>query len=166
LVEDSHWADFEAKQNKIEAEKLRLERTFLKPSEEHNALLRELGSAEIKDGLSLAQLLRRPEISYESVTQNGFGPQEKLEPSLTQRVEVEVKFAGYLKRQEEEIRRLSRMESQRIPEDFDYLSIDALSVEVRQRLDSVRPETLGQASRISGVTPAALSLLAIHLKRV
>ena len=84
---------------------------------------------------------------------------------MSSRVEVELKFSGYLKRQDEEIARLKRMESVNIPEDFSFSEIEGLSVEVKERLNMVRPKTLGQASRVSGVTPAAVSLVGIHLKR-
>ncbi|MCB0324446.1 MAG: tRNA uridine-5-carboxymethylaminomethyl(34) synthesis enzyme MnmG, partial [Bdellovibrionales bacterium] len=164
LVDDSDWAAYEARQERIERERKRLETTFLKPTAAHNSWLRSLGSAEIEDGLGLAALLRRPEITYDLLAE-AFPPPDALAESESRRVEVEVKFDGYLKRQEQDIERLKRMEHVLIPTSFEFEGIAGLSVEVRQRLSETRPTTLGQASRVSGVTPAAVSLLAIHLRR-
>lgn len=165
LVPDADWEAFDRRQEVIEKEKQRLERTFIKPIDAHNSWLRSLNSSEVKDGLALSQLLRRPEVSYADVAESLFAPEEKIDGVLASRIEVEVKFAGYLKRQNEEIERMRRMERERIPLSLDYRKVTGLSVEVTERLSSARPETMGQASRISGVTPAALSLLAIHVKR-
>jgi tRNA uridine 5-carboxymethylaminomethyl modification enzyme len=165
LVDDASWREFEARQERLSKEIRRLDLTFLKPTEETNSWLQGLASAKIEDGLSLAQLLRRPEVQYSDVVER-YEAEVELSVLEERRVETEVKFSGYLKRQEQDIRRLKKMEQTKIPEDFPYSLIDALSVEVRERLTNVRPSTLGQASRISGVTPAALSLLSVHLKRV
>lgn len=165
LVDELSWREFNERQERIETEKLRLERTFLKPITEHNNWLQSIGSAEIEDGLALAQLLRRPETSYSQIEQSQFAPEELLSVSESLRVEVELKFAGYLKRQEDEIERVKKMEEQKIPKNMDFNAIVGLSIEVKQRLNQVRPDTLGQASRVSGITPAAISLLAVHMKR-
>jgi tRNA uridine 5-carboxymethylaminomethyl modification enzyme len=165
LVSDESWATFEQRQEVIEREKNRLERTFIKPIDTHNEWLRGLGSSEVKDGLALSQLLRRPEVKYSDIAGSMFAPDEVIDDVLSSRIEVEVKFAGYLKRQDEEIERMRRMERERIPDTLDYSSVTGLSIEVKERLSTARPDTMGQASRISGVTPAALSLLAIHVKR-
>lgn len=164
LVDDSQWASFDKRMERIEAEKKRLDGLVLKPNDEHNQWLRSLNSSEISDGLSLGNLLKRPEMSYQSILAK-FPPEEPLVAREAQRVETELKFSGYLKRQEEQIRRLKKMEDASIPLDFDYADLRGLSVEVRQRLSELRPKTLGQASRISGVTPAAVSLLAIYLRK-
>ncbi len=164
LVSDEQWEVFEQRQKRISTERRRLEKTFIKPTEEQNAWLRKHGSAEIDDGISLAVLLRRPEMNRKLLVES-FPPEEELNAHEAERVEVEIKFAGYLRRQEQEILKLKKMEDTKIPSDFSFLAIEGLSVEVKQRLSESAPSTLGQASRIPGVTPAALSLLSIHLKR-
>lgn len=164
LVPDADWAVFEVRMERIETEKKRLEKTVLKPTRETNDWLGALGTATIDDGLALEALLRRPEVRYEAVCAQ-YPPSEMLDSKERQRVETEVKFSGYLKRQNEEIARMKRMEGVAIPEDFAFRDISALSAEIRERLEEVRPRTLGQASRIYGVTPAAMSVLAIHLRR-
>jgi tRNA uridine 5-carboxymethylaminomethyl modification enzyme len=120
---------------------------------------------------ALADLLRRPSVSYESLmTLQGidgqvFSSLDALDPTVKEQVEIQVKYAGYIDRQAKEVGRHEHYESLTLPADFDYLSVKALSMEVRQKLNGHRPETLGQASRISGVTPAAISLLLVHLKK-
>ena len=166
LVDDANWSRFEERQNIIENEKKRLSKTFVKPNEEHGNWLSSIGTSKVKDGLSLANLLRRPEVSYGDIATSMFAPESALANNIAARVEVEVKFAGYLKRQEDEIARVRKMEKENIPSNFKYDEVKGLSIEVTQRLSETKPETLGQASRISGMTPAALSLLAIHIKRI
>ncbi len=164
VVSDSDWAVFEERRNRIDKEKTRLRTTFMKPIPEHNEWLRTQNSSEINDGISLASILRRPEMSYALVSDE-FPSEGDLTEQEKISVEIEVKFEGYLKRQAEEIAKIKKMEKTKIPESFDYSQISGLGVEVTERLSKVKPVTLGQASRISGVTPAALSLLAVHLKR-
>lgn len=164
LVDDSDWRRFEARLKNINDEKNRLGKTFIKPTAETNQWLGQHGSAQIEDGLSLAALLRRPEMSYNHAV--ALCPTlHTLDEDEQQRVEIEIKFEGYLKRQEEDIRRMQKMEEFRIPTQFDYGQVSGLSVEVIQRLVEHRPATLGRASRISGVTPAAISLIGIYLRR-
>ena len=164
LVNDDDWSAFEKRQNLISGEKKRLETFYLKPFSETNTWLSSLGSAQIEDGISLARILRRPEISYRAIAEK-FPAPEVLSPRDAERLEIELKFAGYLRRQESDIARFKRMEHTKIPRDFAYSKLSALSIEVRQRLTEVQPGTLGQASRIPGITPAALSLLSVYLKR-
>src|SRR5690606_5184679 len=120
-------------------------------------------------------LLRRPEVSYERLTQLACvgRPQwmqapdadERLVEQVTQQLEVQAKYTGYIDRQQDEVERHRRHETTRLPDDLDYVQVRGLSTEVRQRLNEVRPATVGQASRVPGVTPAAISLLLVHLKR-
>ena len=165
LVSDKEWEDFNNRQSNISNEKKRLEKTILKPIESHNNWLNSIKSPKIEDGLSLARLLRRPEIKYNQIENSEFAPSPLLSPLESSRVEIELKFAGYLKRQQEEIDRVKKMEKHRIPENLNFNEIKGLSTEIKQRLLEVKPETLAQASRVSGITPAALSLLAVHMKR-
>jgi tRNA uridine 5-carboxymethylaminomethyl modification enzyme len=164
IVPDEDWRAFEERRNRIEKEKTRLDTTFAKPVQEHNAWLGSLGTALLSDAASLATLLRRPDIRYTDII-GKFPSEEVLDDLEMTSVEVEVKFSGYLKRQLDDIARLKKMEEAGIPEDFDYRGVTGLSIEVTERLSKVRPATLGQASRISGVTPAAISLLAVHLRK-
>ena len=164
LVSDDEWRVFELRQNRIEKERMRLNATHLKPNAETNDWLRGQGSAEAVDSLSLAELIRRPEISYRAIAAKCPAP-ECLDWREQQRLETELKFEGYLRRQEQDIARLARMESVSIPDDFVYSELRCLSIEVRERLTEARPQTLGKAARISGVTPAAVSLIAIELRK-
>ncbi len=164
LVTAEDWAVYCARQERIEKEKARLEATLIKPIEATNEWLRSVKSAEILDAMTLATLLRRPEIGYQTVNA-AYPAVAPLEENEWKRLETEVKFSGYLNRQNADIERLKKMEHARIPSDFCYTSIKGLSTEVRNRLLEVRPQTLGQAGRIYGITPAALSLLSVYLKR-
>src|SRR5690606_6950294 len=130
-----------------------------------------LGHALERD-YSLADLLKRPSVTYKTLmaaaTQDGstLSPEQTLSDTVREQVEIQVKYAGYIARQQEEVRRQSYLEEQKIPAELDYDSVGSLSFEVRQKLKDARPETVGQARRISGVTPAAISILLIHLKRL
>lgn len=171
LVNDSEWARFEKRMERLEKEKTRLHSARLLPSVETNQKLKELNSAEIFEAQSFAVLLKRPELTYEKIlkefpTENLKAEDyEVLTQRETERIETEIKFEGYLKRQEEDILRLKKMEEVQIPADFAYSEIKGLSIEVRERLSHVRPQTLGQAGRVSGVTPSAVSILGIHLRK-
>lgn len=141
-----------------------LENTRLSPAPEINARLEPLGSARLRSQCSLAQLLRRPEISFANLSL--LAPElAQIPPHLGLQAEVEIKYLGYIDRQMEGVRRFRKMEAMRLPEDLDYAAIQGLSREVRERLTRIRPRTLGQASRISGITPAAISLLSVYLKK-
>lgn len=148
----------------IERESRRLEETLLTPGAELNARLDALGTAAIKTPVSLATLLRRPELSLDDVHSLG-ASRRPLPREVAAEIEIGVKYAGYIRRQEDSIARVRHMEEAAIPQDLDYGQVQGLSVEVREKLLSRRPHSLGQASRIPGVTPAAVSVLAVHLKR-
>ncbi|MBI5330349.1 MAG: tRNA uridine-5-carboxymethylaminomethyl(34) synthesis enzyme MnmG [Betaproteobacteria bacterium] len=165
LVEDARWARFLEKQEAVAQETERLKSTWvnpgLLPAEQAEAVL---GKA-IEREYNLFDLLRRPEVNYSSLlTLPGGAPGLDDEESREQ-VEIAAKYAGYVSRQREEIERQRALEDQPMPKDIDYLSIQSLSNEVRQKLQAARPATLGQAARVSGVTPAAISVLMVHLKR-
>ncbi|MGH7964886.1 MAG: FAD-dependent oxidoreductase, partial [Candidatus Binatia bacterium] len=152
------------KKTAMEAEINRLEKTVVVPSEQLNMTLAALNSGQVKTPISLAQLLRRPELSYETV-QTLSPPSSPLSREVEAEVEIAIKYAGYIRRQEEGVERLRHLEEARIPKSLDYTAVNGLSVEVREKLTFLRPLSLGQAARIPGVTPASLSILAIHLKR-
>ncbi len=164
LVGDSDWRAFEKRESSVRDERLRLERTTIKPDHAVNSRLSELGSASLNDSVSLAVLLKRPEIRYAEISRL-YPPEVALNADEAERVETECKFSGYLKRQEVEIARLRKMEGVEIPRTFDFSTLHGLSVEVRERLNQIKPSSLGQAGRIPGVTPSAVSIIAIHLRK-
>lgn len=147
----------------IERELQRLSLEKASP-QEANDILMDLGSSPISDVVSLDELLRRPEISYQGLLPLD---QERpdLDPSLVERVEIEIKYRGYIKRQQEEARRLRHLEDARLPHDIDYSKVYGLTSEARQKLSAARPQSLGQAARISGVSPADISMIMVYLRR-
>ena len=164
IVDDAEWRAFERRQERIEREKARLRATTLRPNAVTNEWLRGIGSVDLAESASLATLLKRPEISYRVLAES-YAPETPLLAQEQYQVETEIKFEGYLKRQDADIERLKRLENLPIPDSFEFRGLRNLSIEIRERLTTVRPQTLGQAARVSGVTPAALSTIAIHLKR-
>jgi tRNA uridine 5-carboxymethylaminomethyl modification enzyme len=170
LISEERYRRFIDKKGKIEAEIERLNNTYLPPSEEVNSFLSSLGSTNIKSGIKIAELLRRPEITYrtleavdhdrpEHLRTNG---RRKYDP-IAEQVEISVKYEGYIKRQMMEVEQYKKMERKQIPEDIDYSAIRGLRLEARQKLAKQRPVSVGQASRISGVSPADISVLLIYL---
>ena len=161
LVSKKQYADFLAKQELVSAEIERLNATFIPPSKA-NPLLSRLELAEISTGFSLAELLRRPQLNYEILAEIDEN-RPILSRRVVQTVEVTVKYEGYIKRQISEVRRHERLESRHLPEDLDYLNIKGLRIEAAQKLAATKPLTVGQASRISGVNPADISVLLVYL---
>ena len=160
LVTKEQYSAFLKKQEQVEAEILRLNETHVSPAVA-NPLLESLGLATISTGFSLAELLRRPQLNYsllESIDKN----RPALPPRVVDTVEVTVKYEGYIKRQINEVRRQERLETKQIPANVDYSSIKGLRLEAAQKLAAVKPLTIGQASRISGVNPADISVLLIY----
>jgi tRNA uridine 5-carboxymethylaminomethyl modification enzyme len=154
----------ELKEAKVAAERERLSHTLVRCDESTQSTLLRLGSTPLKEPIRAIELLRRPEVSYGCVaTLAGLTPALNVDEAAE--LEIEVKYEGYVKREADLIARLRRLETTPIPEALDYSQIEGLSREVRERLSHIRPRSLGQASRIPGVTPAAISILAVHLKR-
>jgi len=172
LVDDARWDAFNRKRDAVAAEVRRLGSTWVNPRVFPPEAAMELLGKPIEREYSLSDLLKRPDVSYRALMQapdagGGLLAGPGLPPGeLADQVEIQVKYAGYIARQQEEVRKHAAHESQRIPEDIDYDAVASLSFEVRQKLKAARPETVGQAARVSGVTPAAISLLLIHLKRL
>ncbi len=170
LVTEERYRSFIDKKEKIWAEIERLEKTYLPPSNEVNALLSSMGSTNIKTGIKLAELLKRPEMTYRSLEPvDNERPvhfkthrQLKYDP-LAEQVEISVKYEGYIKRQMMQVEQYRKMERRHIPADIDYDTIHGLRLEARQKLAKIRPLSVGQASRISGVSPADISVLLIYL---
>ena len=175
LVDDARWDSFSRKRDAVSRETERLKSTWVNPKNlPASESERVLGKA-IEHEHNLFDLLRRPEVKYESLMSleggkfaSGDVSRETLDVlagPVIEQVEIAAKYSGYIERQKEEVERAAYYENLRLPTDLDYLGVSALSIEVRQKLQKHRPDTLGQASRISGVTPAAISLLLIHLKK-
>jgi tRNA uridine 5-carboxymethylaminomethyl modification enzyme len=170
LVDDERWAFFEAKRSGSERELARFRATRIKANEiPADWQSRVLGDTATRDVVTAFDLLRRPEVEYDDVVEL-IGPMEanadeRLAPQIRAQLDVAAKYAGYIERQEEEIARQRRNEETRLPPDLDYSRVAGLSNEVRQKLEQIRPATVGQAARVSGVTPAAVSILLVHLKK-
>ena len=160
----SSLAAVEEKYAAVAREIKRLEHTGLPASDALNALLRERGTAEITDGSPLIALLRRPQLRYDDLRAFDAGcaacPQD-----IAEQVEITVKYEGYIRRQMAEVEEFTRLESRLLPEELDYSSIDGLRLEAREKLAAIRPRSLGQAGRISGVSPADLAALMIFLEK-
>lgn len=171
LIDDNRWDVFNRKRDAVANEIERLKSSWVNPKTLPSAAAQSLLGQEIVREYSLYDLLRRPGVSYRSLMQatnaeggSLAGPGETRE-DVAEQVEIEAKYAGYVTRQRDEVEKLAAQENQAIPEGLDYDALTSLSIEVRQRLKASHPATIGQAGRISGVTPAAISLLLIHLKR-
>ncbi len=165
LVDDARWSAFSEKMESIEQESNRLAKLVVRPDSEAAKTL----NSQIKDPISRAykaqELLRRPDLSYQDLIDlPEMGP-AVTDPKVAEQVEIRVKYAGYIDRQKEEVARNQRNENTALPADMDYSQVKGLSNEVAQKLANIKPETIGQASRISGVTPAAISLLLVYLKK-
>ncbi|MBL8252761.1 MAG: tRNA uridine-5-carboxymethylaminomethyl(34) synthesis enzyme MnmG [Candidatus Competibacter sp.] len=165
VVDDERWRAFAAKREAIERESQRLRETWVRPGQANEADWQRVLHGPLARESRAAELLRRPEVSYgELMSLPGVGPGE-TDPQVAEQVEIQAKYAGYIERQRDEIERQRRHEEMVLPTDFDYSQVHGLSREVSEKLGRHRPHTLGQAGRIPGVTPAAISLLLIHLKR-
>jgi tRNA uridine 5-carboxymethylaminomethyl modification enzyme len=165
LVDAARWESFQRKRSLVSAELERLKSTWVNPRLLAEADVKRLfGERNVRD-TSLADLLKRPGVSYTDVAALAPGALDANEASAAQQVEVNTKYAGYIERQREEVERQVRYESLPLPATIDYREVRGLSKEVQQKLNENKPETLGQAGRISGVTPAAVGLLLVHLKR-
>ncbi|MFT6915277.1 MAG: tRNA uridine 5-carboxymethylaminomethyl modification enzyme [Motiliproteus sp.] len=163
LVDDQRWHSFCTKREAIELETQRLKSSWVQPGSDAAASLSPKLENPLTREYCLLDLLKRPELKYADIGHlSGTNP---LDPSVTEQVEIETKYSGYIQRQQEDIERMQRQENTPLPADLDYDQIDGLSNEARQKLSASRPETLAAASRIQGITPAASSLLLIHLKK-
>lgn len=165
LVDDVRWAAFQRKQEAIEREQQRLRRTFIHPQHVPQEQLQQVFGKVLEREYSMFELLRRPEVSYEALLTLPQSGEGEADPQVRQQLEIAAKYQGYIDRQAEEIERLKGSEDYKLPIDMDYGEVHGLSIEVQQKLNKQKPETIGQAGRISGVTPAAISLLLVHLKR-
>ncbi|CAL63519.2 tRNA uridine 5-carboxymethylaminomethyl modification enzyme gidA (Glucose-inhibited division protein A) [Herminiimonas arsenicoxydans] len=170
-VGDVQWALFETKREAVARELERLRSTWVSPRILAEAEAERVLGKGIEREYALADLLRRPNVTYETLMSlkgmdgQDLGGPGVAEPAVREQVEIQLKYAGYIDRQAREVERHDHYENLKLPAEFDYMAVKGLSIEVRQKLTKQRPETLGQASRISGVTPAAISLMLVHLKK-
>lgn len=166
LIPDYRWQSFEAKMLAVETETQRLKTTWAQPGNEKGAAIEALLGQAIEHEYSLLDLLKRPSVTYQSLrSMDLFGPWVEDE-SVAEQIEVKVKYAGYIDRQQLDIDKQLRYENLRIPTTVDYAQVVGLSNEVRQKFSNVKPDTLGMAARIPGITPAAISILLVHLKKM
>lgn len=165
LISEERYKRFIDKKEKIEKEIKRISKLTFPPSEELNAYLDEIGSAAVSTGVKATALLKRPKVSYDRLMEfDKSGDKPSLAADIRQQVEISIKYEGYIKRQFNQAEQMRRLENKRIPEDINYFDIHGLRLEARQKLDSIRPASIGQASRISGVSPADISVLMVYVK--
>lgn len=166
LVSDERLAKMEEKKRQVAAEIKRLEEIKLKPSDDKvNEFIEAHGDNRLKDGIAAADLLKRPYFDYQTLAEFIPAPEQELDRHVIEQVEIQLKYAGYIKKEEVKVERMKRMEAKRIPDDIDYGDIDGLATEGRQKLEKIRPETLAQASRISGVNPADIAILSVYVRQ-
>ena len=165
LISDERYAAFEAKKKAIEDEKKRLAGIRLTPKTPGvNEYLKAHGDNELKDGVTASEFLRRPYVTYQDLLQFIPAPEHELDRRVIEQIEIQFKYAGYIKKEEEKVEKLKRMEAKKIPADIDYEVIDGIATEARQKFEKIQPATLAQAGRISGVNPADLSILAVYIQ--
>ena len=162
LIDEERYQDFLDKEKMIEEETARVSRVNIGTSDQVQELLRSYGSTPLSSGTTLAELIRRPELSYEKLE-----PIDKERPdiplSVKEQVNINIKYEGYIKRQMRQVEQFKKLENKKIPEDINYDEIQSLRIEAKQKLDQIRPASIGQASRISGVSPADISVLLVYL---
>ena len=165
LISDERYAKFIEKKELIEKEKERLQKTIVKPTEKVNNYLKSQGTSELTTGSKLAELLKRTEITYASLAEIDENRPE-LPEQVKEEVEIQVKYDGYIKLQEMQVEKFKKMEKKLIPDDINYDDVKGICLEARQKLNKHRPHSIGQASRISGVSPADISVLLVYLQTI
>ena len=164
LISEERYQKFLAKKEAIEAEKKRLAATILKPSQQVQDLIRSLGGSELKDGIRASDLLKRPEMTYDHIEM--LVPSDlPLDSEEKEQVEIQIKYEGYIEKSIQQVDRLKKMENKKIPENIDYDAITGIATEARQKLKTIKPLSIAQASRISGVNPADISILLVYLEQ-
>lgn len=164
LISDERYNKFLNKKENINKEINRINKLVVKPSKESNEFLEKYGTAQIKNGIKMSELLKRTELNYERLKE--IDPDRpKLSLQEMQEVEIQVKYEGYIKMQEEQVEKFKKLEEKVLKDDINYENIHGLSLESRQKLNKMKPTSIGQASRISGVSPADISVLLIYLEQ-
>ena len=164
LISEERYAKFLEKKEKICQEINRLKSTVIKPTSEVNEFLSNNNTTTINNGVKLSDLLKRSELNYEKLKEIDNNRPE-LSKEVTEEVEIQVKYEGYIKMQEEQVEKFKKLERKLLPNDIDYSKIKGLRLEAIQKLNNIRPNSVGQASRISGVSPADISVLLIYLEK-
>jgi tRNA uridine 5-carboxymethylaminomethyl modification enzyme len=162
LITDERWEKFLNKQELKKQEYKRIKETVFAPTKELNDILVSCETSEVTTGVRMIELLKRPQISYESLTSIDT-ERPNLNQNIFEQVEIEIKYEGYIKKQLEQVEKMRKLEKKKLPNDTDYNTITGLRLEAQEKLNKVRPENIGQASRISGVSPADISVLLIWL---
>lgn len=164
LISEERFAQYETKTKAIEKEIKRLRKAIIKATPEVNLVIEGAGASPLKEALSADVLIKRPELSYEHI--QALAPSDSpLSEDVKEQVEIQIKYEGYISKQLEQVERSLKMENRKMPEDIDYLSISGLAIEARQKLQEVRPISVGQASRVSGVNPSDISVLLVYLEQ-
>ncbi|APH06779.1 tRNA uridine-5-carboxymethylaminomethyl(34) synthesis enzyme MnmG [Bacillus weihaiensis] len=164
LISEERYADFLEKKEAIEKEKERLASIIIKPNETTQSLILSVGGSELKDGIRASDLLKRPEMVYKHIQQ--LAPAEgEVNGDVAEQVEIQIKYEGYIEKSLQQVDKLKKMENKKVPENIDYDDINGLATEARQKLKEVRPLSVAQASRISGVNPADISILLVYLEQ-
>ncbi|EGQ2879257.1 tRNA uridine-5-carboxymethylaminomethyl(34) synthesis enzyme MnmG [Staphylococcus pseudintermedius] len=164
LISDERYERFNTKRQKITDEMARLEQIRVKPSERVQQIIEEKGGSRLKDGILAKELLRRPEMTYETIIEI-LEEERQLPADVEEQVEIQTKYEGYITKSLQQVDKVKRMEQKKIPEDLDYSQIDSLATEAREKLAEVKPLNIAQASRISGVNPADISILLVYLEQ-
>ena len=164
LVDDERWTRFEIKKNQFDNEMKRLDSIKLKPVKETNVKIEEMGFKPLTDAVTAKEFLRRPEVSYQDVVAFIGPAAEDLDDKIIELIETEIKYEGYISKAMDQVAKMKRMEEKRIPANIDWDDIDSIATEARQKFKLINPETIGQASRISGVNPADISILMVYLE--
>lgn len=165
LVSDERYEKFLKRKNAIESELERLSKLTITPTEENNKIIEALGSTPINNALSLKEIIRRPELSYEKV--KDLDPDRPdVTKDVAQQLNISIKYEGYIKKQEEQMAKFKKIESKSLSKGFDYESVQGLRIEAKEKLQKIKPESIGQASRITGVSPADINVLLIHLEKL
>ena len=164
LVSDEEYKHLLKKMDDIQSEIKRLEKTVIGVSDRVQIFLEKYGSTLLKSGITLAELVKRPELNYDKLAELDEGRPE-LPDDVREQVNIEIKYEGYIKRQMQQVAQFKKLEDKKLPEDFDYSEVNSLRREAVQKLNKVQPATIGQASRISGVSPADISVLLVHFTR-
>lgn len=164
LISEERYNKFLKKKEQVENEIARLREVIIKPNEKTQEVVRSVGGAELKDGIRAIDLLKRPEMRYDLVA-SLTPPEENLSEEVKEQVEIQVKYEGYIQKALQQVERLHKLESKKIPENIDYDDVPNLASEAREKLKEVRPLTIAQASRISGVNPADISILLVYIEQ-
>ncbi|WP_282019607.1 tRNA uridine-5-carboxymethylaminomethyl(34) synthesis enzyme MnmG [Planomicrobium okeanokoites] len=164
MIDDARYERFTLKKQLIEDEIARLRKVMIKPNEETQAAIRDAGGSELKDGIRGADLLKRPEMTYNMISKLTESDIE-LSDEIKEQVEIQVKYEGYIEKSLQQVDKLKKMENKKIPEDIDYHAISGIATEARGKLSEVRPLSIAQASRISGVNPADISILLVYIEQ-